>query len=196
MMTTLSGRFEMPKYKKEHVRAVRKVARAKFAGNGRSHLKMMLGGDAVYRKLVMVHRNLMGATGASTETAKVLTEAIATLSEELELKPNVVGALNKMKSIAERGDKMSFDMLRNQIFKTADLLKVKLPSMMFASILADRDGNYMSVQNIRDIASMSQELSEHIQYGDDMPDWVEDKLSSARQAISDLHRYYRESPRK
>ena len=138
----------------------------------------------------------MGATGASTETAKVLTEAIATLSEELELKPNVVGALNKMKSIAERGDKMSFDMLRNQIFKTADLLKVKLPSMMFASILADRDGNYMSVQNIRDIASMSQELSEHIQYGDDMPDWVEDKLSSARQAISDLHRYYRESPRK
>ena len=61
--------------------------------------------------------------------------------------------------------------------------------------LADQDGNYMSVQNIRDIVSMAQDLAGLIQYGDDMPDWVEDKLSSARQALSDLHRYYRESPK-
>lgn len=185
----------MPKYKKEHIQAVRKVARAKFARNGMNHLKMMLGGDKPYRNLILLRRNLIGASEISNQTAEVLSDAIYALSEELEMKPNVLGALNKMKSIADRGDKMSFDMLRNQIFKAADLLKIKLPSMMFASILADRDGNYMSVQNIRDIASMSQELAEQIQYGDDMPDWVEDKLSSARQAISDLHRYYRESPK-
>lgn len=123
----------MPKYKKEHIQAVRKVARAKFAGNGMDHLKMMLGGDKPYRNLILLRRNLMGATGASTETANVLMDAIYALAEELEMKPNVLGALNKMKNIADRGDKMSFDMLRNQIFKTADLLKVKLPSMMFAS---------------------------------------------------------------
>ena len=55
---------------------------------------------------------------------------------------------------------------------------------------ADHDGNYMSVQNIRDIHRMAQDIMAKIQHGDSMPDWVEDKLSSVRQGLSDLHRFY------
>ena len=57
-------------------------------------------------------------------------------------------------------------------------------------IISDHDGNYMSVQNIRDISRMAQDIMMKIQHGDSMPDWVEDKLSSTRQALADLHRYY------
>ena len=49
--------------------------------------------------------------------------------------------------------------------------------------------DYMSVQNINDAAQMAYQLAEVID-GKDMEDWVEDKLSVVRAALSDLHRYY------
>lgn len=55
---------------------------------------------------------------------------------------------------------------------------------------ADKDGNYMSVQNMKDIHTISGQLSQTIQAGDDMEDWVEDKISAARQILSDLERFY------
>ena len=55
---------------------------------------------------------------------------------------------------------------------------------------ADRDGNYMSVQNLKDIHDMSSRLMAMIDRGDEMEDWVEDKISAARQIISDLERFY------
>ena len=55
---------------------------------------------------------------------------------------------------------------------------------------ADKDGNYMSVQNMKDIHTISGELAQKIQAGDDMEDWVEDKISAARQILSDLERFY------
>lgn len=55
---------------------------------------------------------------------------------------------------------------------------------------ADKDGNYMSIQNLKDIHTISGELSHKIQAGDDMEDWVEDKISAARQILSDLERFY------
>ena len=55
---------------------------------------------------------------------------------------------------------------------------------------ADKDGNYMSVQNMKDIHQISGQLSQRIQAGDDMEDWVEDKISAARQILSDLERFY------
>lgn len=55
---------------------------------------------------------------------------------------------------------------------------------------ADKDGNYMSVQNLKDIHTISGELVQKIRAGDDMEDWVEDKISAARQILSDLERFY------
>lgn len=55
---------------------------------------------------------------------------------------------------------------------------------------ADRDGNYMSVQNLKDIHEMSGRLMAMINRGDAMEDWVEDKISAARQIVSDLERFY------
>tara|TARA_X000000950_G_scaffold288672_1_gene406665 strand:+ start:3676 stop:3963 length:288 start_codon:yes stop_codon:yes gene_type:complete len=55
---------------------------------------------------------------------------------------------------------------------------------------ADRDGNYMSVNNMKDIHEISGRLTQMIEVGAEMEDWVEDKISAARQLLSDLDRYY------
>ena len=55
---------------------------------------------------------------------------------------------------------------------------------------ADKDGNYMSVQNMKDIHAISGQLVSRIQPGVEMEDWVEDKISAARQILSDLERFY------
>ena len=55
---------------------------------------------------------------------------------------------------------------------------------------SDEDGNYMSVQNIKEIQDMATFLAQKVNSGDTMEDWVEDKISSARQMLSDLTRYY------
>ena len=61
---------------------------------------------------------------------------------------------------------------------------------MANEMLADSDGNYMSVQNIESILNAAEFLSEMIYDGDEMEDWVEDKISVARAALSDVARYY------
>ncbi len=58
------------------------------------------------------------------------------------------------------------------------------------TIEADADGNYMSVQNLKDIHAMSGQLAQMVQPGTPMEDWVEDKISAARQILSDLQRFY------
>ena len=62
--------------------------------------------------------------------------------------------------------------------------------MIQGAIEADRDGNYMSIQNLKDIQVMSGQLAQIIQPGAVMEDWVEDKISAARQILSDLERFY------
>ena len=55
---------------------------------------------------------------------------------------------------------------------------------------ADADGNYMSVQNLKDIHAISGQLVQMVRPGSPMEDWVEDKISAARQILSDLQRFY------
>ena len=55
------------------------------------------------------------------------------------------------------------------------------------------ENDYMSIQNINDSVQMAYELATVID-GKDMEDWVEDKLSVIRAALSDLHRYYFNRP--
>ena len=61
---------------------------------------------------------------------------------------------------------------------------------------SDVDGNYMSVQNIKEIQDMANFLAQKVHNGDSMEDWVEDKISSARQMLSDLTRYYSNGEKK
>lgn len=60
----------------------------------------------------------------------------------------------------------------------------------FAGHDEHHEGSYMSVQNITEIAFFVRALFEQIQEGRELPDWVEDKLSHAHAALSDLHRYF------
>ena len=61
---------------------------------------------------------------------------------------------------------------------------------------SDGDGNYMSVQNIKEIQDMATFLAHKVHNGDTMEDWVEDKISSIRQMLSDLTRYYSNGEKK
>lgn len=61
---------------------------------------------------------------------------------------------------------------------------------------SDIDGNYMSVQNIKEIQDMANFLAHQVHNGENMEDWVEDKISSARQMLSDLVRYYSNGEKK
>jgi len=98
----------------------------KTAG-GYDDLKAVIGDDQ-YRKLILLRRNLHGATEASTQTSNLLVDCIAEMAKKLKLDSNTKAALNKMRNL---DDRMKPDMARNQIFKIADLLKIKLPSGSF-----------------------------------------------------------------
>lgn len=67
----------------------------------------------------------------------------------------------------------------------------KARGMRFASEnMADIDGNYMSVQHISEMQDMLGVLSQKIQSGMPMEDWVESKISHAHQILGDLASYF------
>jgi hypothetical protein len=55
---------------------------------------------------------------------------------------------------------------------------------------ADVDGNYMSVSHIGEMQDMLGVLSERIQSGMPMEDWVESKIAHAHQILGDLASYF------
>ena len=104
------------------------------------------------------------------------------LDEDLmaEFDPNEIG---------ERTDPRSYGHFTQQEYDEISDLFYN-PRMASAEYFADSDGNYMSVQNIQEIQDMANFLAQQVHNGDTMEDWVEDKISSARQMLSDLTRYY------
>ena len=67
----------------------------------------------------------------------------------------------------------------------------KARGMRFASEnMADVDGNYMSVQHISEMQDMLGVLSQKIQSGMAMEDWVESKIAHAHQILGDLASYF------
>ena len=69
--------------------------------------------------------------GVDDQSAGLLVEVLYQLSDAMELKSSETAALKRMQWVAKnkRGD---YAMLRNNIFKAADSLGIKLPSGMFA----------------------------------------------------------------
>lgn len=52
------------------------------------------------------------------------------------------------------------------------------------------EGSYMSRQNIREMVSFLSTLLDQVHEGEELDDWVEDKISHAHATLSDLHRYF------
>tara|TARA_B100000927_G_scaffold291535_1_gene294271 strand:- start:2858 stop:3532 length:675 start_codon:yes stop_codon:yes gene_type:complete len=53
-----------------------------------------------------------------------------------------------------------------------------------------RGGSYMSLQNIRQMDDFLRTLEDQVHDGEELEDWVEDKISRAHAILSDLHRYF------
>lgn len=53
----------------------------------------------------------------------------------------------------------------------------------------EKDGSYMSLQNLRAIRDMTDFLLEEVEHGDELDDWVEDKISHAHGALMDVARF-------
>jgi hypothetical protein len=114
----------------------------KRTAGGLSDLEDFLGKDN-FRALVLLRRNLMGATEVSTQTAELLGDCMLAMNKKLKLDSNTKTALNKMRNL---DDRMGAEGARNQIFKIADLLGMKLPSAMFASTGARTAGRVLKRQ--------------------------------------------------
>jgi hypothetical protein len=81
-----------------------------------------------YTELVRVHRSL---AGADDQSAKLLREVMAKLGDELELSRGAQEALQRLRGIASQGKSWDTALLRNNIFKAANSLGLRLPSAMF-----------------------------------------------------------------
>lgn len=100
--------------------------RGKKASSGRD----LFEGLVDYSGLVSVYRTL---SKVDRQAADLLRDVMDQLTEELELSRGAQEALNRVRTIASRGQSWDPALLRNNIFKAANLLGMKLPSGMFAS---------------------------------------------------------------
>ncbi len=66
------------------------------------------------------------------QSAELLREATYTLADIMRLKDNQARALNRLRNSLDNAGRWKPDMQRNNIFKAANLLGMKLPSAMFA----------------------------------------------------------------
>jgi len=62
---------------------------------------------------------------------------------------------------------------------------------MFKKKANFHQGSYMSLQNIREMGEFLYTLEDQVHEGEELEDWVEDKISHAHATLSDLHRFFR-----
>lgn len=67
------------------------------------------------------------------QSSNLLRDAYLELSDQLDITDNQRYALNRMKNVVENCDRMQPAGIRNQVFKAADMLGMRLPSGIFAS---------------------------------------------------------------
>lgn len=96
-----------------------RVARSVTAQGGDSLIDFVIPED----DLVKTHREL------DEETAEVMADTYRQLKKDLELSKDQQEAINRLRNVIERG--MEGAMARNQIFKAADAIGLKLPSSAF-----------------------------------------------------------------
>ena len=72
-------------------------------------------------------------TAKDTESLDLLKKAMSLLADKLSPTSNEEQAIDRLRSLAQDGDRWSADLIRNNVFKIANSLKLALPSGMFAS---------------------------------------------------------------
>ena len=80
------------------------------------------------------------------QSSKLLRDAYLELSDQLDITDNQRYALNRMKNVVENCDRMQPAGIRNQVFKAADMLGMRLPSGIFAS---QKQAAGMKMSNMR-----------------------------------------------
>jgi len=88
------------------------------------------------RTLLGLHSHL--EKEGDDQSADLLLEVMSKLSKALSLSSGEEAALWRLKQVAEYGKRWDIGLLRNNIFKAADSLGIRLPSAMFASDNGER----------------------------------------------------------
>ena len=70
------------------------------------------------------------------------------------------------------------------------LKKASIRRAMFKKNSHRHHGSYMSLQNIKEMGEFLYTLEDQVHEGEELEDWVEDKISHAHATLSDLHRFF------
>lgn len=89
--------------------------------------------------------------------------------EHLEKNPEMEEYVGKIQDVKEEMDKTAYNLGRR---------------------LASHSGSYMSVQNLEEMQDALQVVADMVHDGEELDDWVEDKISHAHQLIRDLAGYF------
>ena len=68
--------------------------------------------------------------------------------------------------------------------------KAFISRAMFKRKAHGHHGSYMSLQNIKEMGEFLYTLEDQVHEGEELEDWVEDKISHAHATLSDLHRFF------
>jgi len=90
-----------------------------------------------YRGFVKLHSRLRKEDAQSADLMRDVWDRI---TDELDMSRGAQEALSRLQDISSRGANWDVALLRNNIFKAANSLGMKLPSMMFASDLSAQWG--------------------------------------------------------
>ena len=121
-----------------------------MARSGMDILWLLLGGQ---RNFFDAYRQIEKQDAQSAELFK---DTFDKLAKELEISSNSEHALYRVRSIVENCKKWHIALIRNNVFKAADMMGIKLPSAMFASDEGDLRGA------IQKLAKEKPELREHL----------------------------------
>jgi hypothetical protein len=101
--------------------------RKQSSGSGYEILNTLLGGERVVQHAQDV------IDGKDTQAAGLYIQVSLGLAKALSLTDSQEHALSRLKQVVENADRWDAGLLRNNIFKAADSMGIKLPSFMFAS---------------------------------------------------------------
>ena len=111
-------------------KATKDLARYKNAAGGRGW--NLMGEIVDYDTLMSLHGKLRKE---DQQSADLLRKVMGYIGDKLEMDQGFHNALSRLDAIARIGERgIKGGLLRNNIFKAADLLGMKLPSGMFASL--------------------------------------------------------------
>jgi hypothetical protein len=118
-----------------------------MAKSGMDILRGLLGGE---KKFFDAYRLV---EKQDQQSAKLLQDTFYKIAGELDLSSGAEHALSRMVGVVENAKRWDIALLRNNIFKAANSVGLKLPSGMFASDLESR---------VRKLAKEKPELRKHL----------------------------------